>query len=62
MHRGEKDVLNPALDILVVDDIDDARLMLCIFLRQLGMKKLREAEDGKSALEELRYHKADLVI
>ena len=55
-------MLNPALDILVVDDIDDARLMLCIFLRQLGMKKLREAEDGKSALEELRYHKADLVI
>lgn len=55
-------MLNPNLDVLVVDDADTMRRIVRSLLRDLGLKNVREAEDGSTALKALKHHKADLVI
>jgi two-component system chemotaxis response regulator CheY len=55
-------VIDPNIDILVVDDASTMRRIVRGLLRELSLKNIREAENGSDALEELRRKKADLVI
>ncbi|MFC1811679.1 response regulator [Thermodesulfobacteriota bacterium] len=48
--------------ILVVDDFATTRRIIKGTLKQLGMTNVAEADDGSSALEELRKEKADLIL
>ena len=53
---------NSGMDVLVVDDAATMRRIVKGLLRELGIKNMREAENGSTALEELRKKKADLVV
>ena len=55
-------MIDPNMNVLVVDDADTMRRIVCNLLRGLGMKNLREAENGTAALQELKAKKADLVV
>lgn len=55
-------MIDPNIDILVVDDASTMRRIVRGLLRELSLKNIREAENGSDALEELRRKKADLVI
>ncbi len=55
-------MLDPNIDVLVVDDAPTMRRIVRSLLRELGLKNVREAEDGNGALEALKTKKADLVI
>ena len=55
-------MFNPDMDVLIVDDASAMRRILRGLLRELGFKHIREAENGKTALEELQRHKADFVV
>ena len=55
-------MFNPELDVLVVDDAATMRRILKGLLHELGFKNMREAENGSTAIEELRRKKADLVV
>ena len=55
-------MIDPNMDILVVDDASTMRRIVRGLLRELSLKNIREAENGSDALEELRRKKADLVI
>lgn len=55
-------MLNPEMKVLVVDDAATMRRIVRSLLRELGIKNVREAEDGEMALEDLKRHKADLVV
>ncbi len=55
-------MLDPNMDVLVVDDAPTMRRIVRSLLRELGMKNVREAEDGNAALESLKTKKADLVV
>ncbi len=55
-------MLNPEMNVLVVDDAATMRRIVRGLLRELGLKNIREAEDGAIALESLKTHKMDLVV
>jgi two-component system chemotaxis response regulator CheY len=55
-------MLNPEMNVLVVDDAATMRRIIRSLLRELGLKNVREAEDGEMALAELKRQKADLVV
>jgi two-component system chemotaxis response regulator CheY len=55
-------MLNPEMNVLVVDDAATMRRIVRSLLRELGIKNVREAEDGVRALEDLARVKADLVV
>ncbi len=55
-------MINPGIDVLVVDDAMTMRRIVRGLLRELGCQNIREAEDGTAAMEELKRKKADLVI
>jgi two-component system, chemotaxis family, chemotaxis protein CheY len=55
-------MLNPEMNVLVVDDAATMRRIVRSLLRELGLKNIREAEDGEMALEDLKRQKADLVV
>ncbi len=55
-------MLNPEINVLVVDDAATMRRIVRGLLRELGLKNIREAEDGVIALESLKTHKMDLVV
>ena len=55
-------MLDPNLDILVVEDDPVTRRMVKRHLQRLGIQKFREAEDGKVALEEIKRQRPQLVI
>lgn len=55
-------MIDPNMDILVVDDASTMRRIVRGLLRELSLKNIREAENGSDALEQLRRKKADLVI
>jgi CheY-like chemotaxis protein len=60
MMRKEAGEL-PAQTILVVDDFDDTRLMMRLWLEKRGYRVV-EASDGVEALEVARRESPDLVI
>ncbi len=47
--------------ILVVDDVDDSRQMIATWLRHEGYK-VKEAMDGRQALETVKSEQPDLVL
>lgn len=55
-------MLNPDMNVLVVDDAATMRRIVRSLLRELGIKNVREAEDGEVALEDLKRQRADLVV
>ena len=55
-------MFDPNLDVLVVDDAATMRRIVRGLLRELGYKNIREADDGTTALDELKRKKADLVV
>jgi two-component system, chemotaxis family, chemotaxis protein CheY len=55
-------MLNQDMNVLVVDDAATMRRIVRSLLRELGIKNVREAEDGEVAFEDLKLQKADLVV
>lgn len=50
------------LRVLVVDDQDSMRQLLCASLRTLGVNQVTTAEDGEKAVAQLRAKSIDLVL
>ncbi len=57
-----RDVIDYDLKVLVVDDFNTMRLILCNTLRQIGFKNVLEAEDGVAALRIMEQEPVGLVI
>ena len=55
-------MINPEMTVLVVDDAATMRRIVRSLLRELGIKNVREAEDGEMAFEDLKRQRADLVV
>jgi two-component system, chemotaxis family, chemotaxis protein CheY len=55
-------MFDPEMDVLVVDDASAMRHIVRNLLRELGLKNIREAENGHIALDKLRVKKADFVV
>jgi len=55
-------MVNPDMEILVVDDASAMRRIVRGLLKELGFKHIREAENGQVALQELKKKKADFVV
>jgi len=55
-------MLDPNLDILLVDDDPVTRRMVSGQLQRLGVEKIRQVEDGRAALEEISKQKPHVVI
>ena len=51
-----------SMKILVVDDFATMRRIIKNILKQLGFTNITEADDGTTALEELKKGKFDLII
>ncbi len=51
-----------SMKIMVVDDFATMRRILKNILKQLGFKDIIEADDGSTALEELKKNNIDLII
>jgi two-component system, chemotaxis family, chemotaxis protein CheY len=54
--------MDPNMKVLIVDDFATMRRILKNILKQIGMKNISEAENGKAALKELKKEKFDLVL
>ena len=50
------------MQILVVDDFSTMRRIVKNVLRELGFNNIKEAEDGKAALQVLRSSKIDFIV
>src|SRR5262245_31882790 len=59
---GQRTMLNPEMNVLIVDDAATMRRIVRSLLRELGIKNVREAEDGEIAFEDLKRQRADLVV
>lgn len=55
-------MLDPSLDILLVEDDPVTRRMVRGQLQRLGVQKVREAENGKAAIEEIGRQKPQVII
>lgn len=53
---------NPTPAVLVVDDMQSIRRIIVTILRQIGIKEIYEADNGKSALALLGSKGIDLVF
>ena len=54
--------MDTSIKILVVDDFATMRRILKNILKQLGFTNITEADDGTTALEELKKANYDLII
>jgi two-component system chemotaxis response regulator CheY len=50
------------MKVLIVDDFATMRRILRNILKQIGFTNIIEADDGKSALKELKKEKIDLIL
>jgi two-component system chemotaxis response regulator CheY len=50
------------MGILIVDDASAIRRIVRGLLKELGFKNMREAENGRLAMEELKKRKTDFVV
>ena len=50
------------MKVLIVDDFATMRRIVRNILKQIGFKNIVEADDGKSALKELKKGKFDLIL
>ena len=55
-------MLDPNMNILVVDDFNTMRRIIKTALKQIGFKTILEADDGTTALRVLKEHKIDLIL
>lgn len=55
-------MFDPNMEVLVVDDGSTMCRIVRGLLSELGIKNIRDAEDGSQALEELKKKKTDLVV
>ena len=55
-------MFDPEMEVLVVDDASAMRHIVRNLLRELGIKNIREAENGQIALDKLRVKRADFVV
>lgn len=53
---------DPSMKILVVDDFATMRKIIRNLLTQLGYKNVFDADDGTTALEQLKTNKFDFII
>jgi PleD family two-component response regulator len=53
---------HPDMDLLIVDDASAIRRIVRGLLKDLDFKKLRDAEKGQLALDELKKSKSDFVV
>ena len=51
-----------SVKILIVDDFATMRRIMKNILKQIGFTNIIEADDGTTALEELKKHTVDLII
>jgi len=54
--------IDTSINVLIVDDFATMRRIIKGVLKQLGFSNLIEAEDGESALKELRKEKIGLIV
>ncbi len=54
--------IDTSIKVLVVDDFATMRRIVKGVLKQLGFSDIIEAEDGNSALEELKKEKVGLIV
>ena len=54
--------LDPSKTILIVDDYATMRRILRNVLRKLGYSQFIEADDGVTALEQLKKQKIDMIV
>jgi two-component system, chemotaxis family, chemotaxis protein CheY len=50
------------MKVLIIDDFATMRRILKNVLRQVGFTNIIEADDGKTALKELKKEKVDLIL
>lgn len=50
------------MKVLIVDDFSTMRKIVRNIIKQLGFKNIIEADDGKSAVKELKKGKVDLIL
>jgi len=55
-------MMNTNIDVLVVDDFPTMRKIIMNLLKQLGFKKIKEAENGEHALSVIKQGTIDFVI
>lgn len=55
-------MIDLGMEVLVVDDASAMRRIVKGLLKELGFKNIREAENGETALNELKHKKADFVV
>ncbi len=53
---------NPKKNVLVVDDVEITRKIICKILKRIGFDSIFEADDGPAALSLLREFPIDLII
>ena len=53
---------NPKKNVLVVDDVEITRKIICKILKRIGFDSIFEADDGPAALSMLREFPIDLII
>ncbi len=51
-----------SMKILIVDDFATMRRIMKNILKQIGFTNIVEADDGTTALEELKKNKVDLIV
>ena len=51
-----------ALRVLVVDDMESMRQLVCAILRGLGITRIHTAEDGVKAMAQLQAQPCDLAL
>ena len=54
--------MDPNMKVLIVDDFATMRRILKNILKQIGLKNISEADNGKAALKELKQEKFDLIL
>lgn len=51
-----------SLPVLVIDDVQSARAVLCDMLRELGFARFIEAKDGQEGLEILKKQQVQMIF
>ena len=54
--------MNLDMKVLIVDDFSTMRKIVRSTLKQMGIKNINEADNGKTALKELKKEKFDLIL
>jgi two-component system chemotaxis response regulator CheY len=61
-NAKERQRMNSSKRVLLVDDLANVRRVVKGILKQIGFTEITEADDGSTALAELKKRKVDLII